>query len=58
MWRSIFTRIMDEDAPWVPMLNDERIVLHSARIAGDASLFTDPVHGPVNYDYVYAVDAQ
>jgi peptide/nickel transport system substrate-binding protein len=57
LWRSIFVKIMD-DAPWVPIMNDEHFILHSARILGDPSLFTDPVHGPVNFDHVYAVDAQ
>jgi ABC-type transport system substrate-binding protein len=55
LWRSIYGRIMQE-APWVPIMNQETYILHSARISGDPSLFTDPVHGPVNYDHVYATE--
>jgi hypothetical protein len=32
--------------------------MHTARIGGDDSLFNDPIHIPVNYNNVYAVDAQ
>jgi peptide/nickel transport system substrate-binding protein/oligopeptide transport system substrate-binding protein len=27
--------------------------MHSPRMKGDPSLYVDPVHIPVNYDYVY-----
>ena len=27
-------------------------------LGGDPALFTDPIHIPVNYDYIYAKDAQ
>jgi len=55
-WRDIFIKIM-ADAPWAPIFNEERFTMHSARIGGDNSWFVDPVHIPVNYDYVYAKDA-
>jgi oligopeptide transport system substrate-binding protein len=57
LWKQIFTKIQD-DAPWVPVFNEERYTMHSARIAGDPSLFVDPVHVPVNYNFIYATDAQ
>jgi ABC-type transport system substrate-binding protein len=57
LWGSIFTRIMD-DAPWAPIFNEERFTMRSARLGGDDALFVDPVHVPVNYDYVYAKDVQ
>jgi peptide/nickel transport system substrate-binding protein/oligopeptide transport system substrate-binding protein len=57
LWRSIFIAIMD-DAPWAPVFNEQRFTMHSPNIAGDDSLFVDPVHIPVNYDHVYAVSAQ
>jgi peptide/nickel transport system substrate-binding protein/oligopeptide transport system substrate-binding protein len=57
LWGSIFTRIMD-DAPWAPVFNEQRFTMHSPRMAGDPSLYVDPVHIPVNYDYVYVNDAQ
>ena len=28
------------------------------RLGGDPALFTDPIHIPVNYDYIFAKDAQ
>ena len=58
LWSQIFDKIMTQDAPWVPVFNERRYTLHSARIGGDDSLFVDPVHIPVNYNYVYATDAQ
>jgi ABC-type transport system substrate-binding protein len=57
MWRQIFIKIMD-DAPWVPVFDEVRYTMHTARIGGDDSLFNDPIHIPVNYNNVYAVDAQ
>ena len=45
-----------KDAPWAPVFNEKRFTMHSARLGGDDALFIDPVHIPVNYDYIY-VDA-
>lgn len=56
-WRDIYLAIM-EDAPWVPVFNEQRFTMRSNRIGGDEALFVDPVHVPVNYDYVYAKDVQ
>jgi peptide/nickel transport system substrate-binding protein/oligopeptide transport system substrate-binding protein len=58
LWRQIFTKIMTDDAPWAPVFNEERYTMHSARVAGDDALFVDPVHIPINYNAVYATDAQ
>jgi ABC-type transport system substrate-binding protein len=57
MWRQIFVKIMD-DAPWAPVFDEVRYTYHTPRIAGDAALFNDPIHIPINYEYVYATDAQ
>jgi peptide/nickel transport system substrate-binding protein len=57
-WRGIFTRIMDDDAPWAPIFHEEHYTIHSARIAGPEAVFNDPVHIPINYNAVYATDAQ
>jgi peptide/nickel transport system substrate-binding protein len=57
LWKKIFTDVM-ADAPWVPVFNEERYTIHSARIGGDPSLFVDPVHVPVNYNAIFATDAQ
>ena len=46
------------DAPWAPVFHEERYTMHTARIAGADNLFVDPVHIPVNYNAVYATDAQ
>ncbi len=56
-WKAIYLDVM-KDAPWVPIFNEQRFTYHSARLGGDASLFTDPIHIPVNYDYIFAKDAQ
>jgi ABC-type transport system substrate-binding protein len=56
-WAKIFTTIQD-DAPWVPVFNEQRFTLKSARMGGDPALYVDPVSIPVNYDYVYVTDAQ
>jgi peptide/nickel transport system substrate-binding protein len=56
-WRQIYLDIM-EDAPWVPVFNEQRFTLHSNNVAGDDSLFVDPVHIPVNYDYIHSAEAE
>ena len=57
LWRQIYNKIMD-DAPWVPVFNEVRFAMHSARIGGRDILFADPIHIPVHYEYVYAKDAE
>ncbi|MCZ6846389.1 MAG: ABC transporter substrate-binding protein, partial [Alphaproteobacteria bacterium] len=57
MWRGIYNKIMD-DAPWVPVMNEVRFAMHSARIGGKDIFFTDPIHIPVHYEYVYSKDVQ
>ena len=56
-WKAIFDDVL-KDAPWAPIFNEKRFTYHSARLGGDPSLFTDPIHIPVNYDYIFAKDAQ
>jgi len=51
-WGEIFTAAMD-DAPWVPIFNEQRYTVHSARMGGEDALYVDPVHIPVNYDYIW-----
>ncbi len=57
LWRQIFLKIMD-DAPWVPVFNEVRFAMHSARIGGKDVYFADPIHIPVNYEAVYANDVE
>ncbi len=58
LWKQIFDKIMTDDAPWAPVFNEKRYTMHTARVGGDDALFVDPVHIPVNYNYIYATDAQ
>ena len=56
-WKMVFDDVL-KDAPWAPIFNEKRFTYHSARLGGDPALFTDPIHIPVNYDYIFAKDAQ
>jgi ABC-type transport system substrate-binding protein len=56
-WREVYLAIM-EDAPWAPVFNEQRFTMKSLRLGGPDSIFVDPVHVPVNYDFVYASDVQ
>jgi ABC-type transport system substrate-binding protein len=51
LWRSIYNEVM-EDAPWVPVFNEQRFTTHAKRIIGSKEIFVDPVHIPVHYDVV------
>ncbi len=52
MWRGIFTDIM-KDAPWVPIFNEQRFIMHSKRLGGNDAYYVDPVRIPINYDYIH-----
>ncbi len=54
-WSDIYMAVM-EDAPWVPIFNEQRFTMRSARMGGDDALYVDPVSIPVNYDYVYVTE--
>lgn len=56
-WRDIYLDVM-KDAPWAPVFNEQRYTIRSERMGGDDAIFVDPVHIPVNYENVYAKDAQ
>ena len=57
LWSDIYAKVM-EDAPWAPVFNEQRFTMRSPRMAGDDKLYVDPVHIPINYDYVYVNDVQ
>ena len=57
LWREVYFGIMD-DAPWAPVFNEQRFTMKTDRLGGPDAIFVDPVHIPVHYDVVYAVDAQ
>jgi ABC-type transport system substrate-binding protein len=52
LWSDIYMGVM-EDAPWVPVFNEQRFTMKSARMGGADALYVDPVSIPINYDYVY-----
>lgn len=52
LWSDVYMGVM-EQAPWVPVFNEERYTMKSERMGGDDALYVDPVSIPVNYDYVY-----
>ncbi|MBA3446391.1 MAG: ABC transporter substrate-binding protein [Pseudaminobacter sp.] len=54
-WGAIYAEIM-KDAPWVPVFNEQRFTMKSPRMVGADNLFVDPVHIPINYDYVSVND--
>jgi ABC-type transport system substrate-binding protein len=56
-WASIFADVM-KDAPWVPIMNEVRYTMHSPKVGGDPKVFNDPIHIPVDYDYIYETDLQ
>ncbi|MFO1061246.1 MAG: ABC transporter substrate-binding protein [Dongiaceae bacterium] len=57
LWQEVFAAVMD-DAPWAPVFNEERFTMHSPRLGGEDALFVDPIHIPVNYDYVFVKDGK
>ena len=51
-WSDVYMKVM-EAAPWVPVFNEQRFTMKSARMGGADALYVDPVSIPVNYDYVW-----
>ena len=51
-WTGIYRQAM-ADAPWAPVFNEARITVRSPRMGGDDALYVDPVHYPVNYDFIW-----
>jgi ABC-type transport system substrate-binding protein len=54
-WSDVYMSVM-EDAPWVPVFNEQRYTMRSSRMGGADELYVDPVSIPVNYDYVYVTE--
>ena len=55
LWSQVYQDVMAQ-APWVPVFNEQRYTMKSARMGGDDALYVDPVSIPVNYDYVYVTE--
>ena len=45
-------RLVMADAPWIPIFNERRYTMRSARLSGSVAIFVDPIHIPVHYDEV------
>src|SRR3970282_2285829 len=41
-------RLVMADAPWIPIFNERRYTMRSARLSGSVALFVDPIHLPVD----------
>lgn len=54
-WSQVYQKVMAA-APWVPVFNEQRFTMKSARMGGADSLYVDPVSIPVNYDYVFVTE--
>ncbi len=50
-WGKIFTDIM-ADAPWVPVINERRVVAKSTRMGGPDNIYIDPTR-VINYDAIF-----
>ncbi|MFN3720423.1 MAG: ABC transporter substrate-binding protein [Rhizobium rhizophilum] len=50
-WGKIFTDIM-ADAPWVPVINERRVVAKSMRMGGPDNIYIDPTR-VINYDAIF-----
>ena len=55
LWSQVYQKVMAQ-APWVPVFNEQRYTMKSARMGGADALYVDPVSIPVNYDYVYVTE--
>ncbi|MCR6497973.1 ABC transporter substrate-binding protein [Shinella sp. CPCC 101442] len=50
-WSKIFTDVM-ADAPWVPVINERRVVAKSLRMGGPDNIYIDPTR-VINYDAIF-----
>ncbi|CAM3057388.1 ABC transporter substrate-binding protein [Paracoccus nototheniae] len=55
LWSQVYQDVMAQ-APWVPVFNEQRYTMKSARMGGADALYVDPVSIPVNYDYVFVTE--
>ncbi|MBO3761535.1 ABC transporter substrate-binding protein [Ciceribacter sp. L1K22] len=51
LWSKIYTDIM-ADAPWVPVINERRVVAKSLRMGGPDNIYIDPTR-VINYDAIF-----
>jgi len=51
-WAQIFTDIQSQDAPWIPVFNERRVVARSKRMGGPNEIYVDPTR-VINYEAIY-----
>jgi ABC-type transport system substrate-binding protein len=53
VWAQIFTDIQTQQAPWVPVFNERRVVAKSKRMGGPDQIYIDPTR-VIDYEAIYA----
>ncbi|MGX8008355.1 ABC transporter substrate-binding protein [Mesorhizobium sp. ORM8.1] len=51
-WAQIFTDIQTNDAPWIPVFNERRVVAKSKRMGGPDEIYIDPTR-VIDYEAIY-----
>ena len=51
-WKSIFTDIQTQQAPWVPVFNERRVVAKSKRMGGPDQIYIDPTR-VIDYEAIF-----
>ena len=52
VWKGIFTDIQTQQAPWVPVFNERRVVAKSTRMGGPDQIYIDPTR-VIDYEAIY-----
>lgn len=52
VWAQIFTDIQTNDAPWIPVFNERRVVAKAKRMGGPDEIYIDPTR-VINYEAIY-----
>ncbi len=52
VWAQIFTDIQKQEAPWVPVFNERRVVAKSKRMGGPDQFYLDPTR-VIDYEAIY-----
>ncbi|WP_425352303.1 ABC transporter substrate-binding protein [Mesorhizobium sophorae] len=51
-WAQIFTDIQTNEAPWIPVFNERRVVAKSKRMGGPDEIYIDPTR-VIDYEAIY-----
>ena len=52
VWKQIFTDIQTQQAPWVPVFNERRVVAKSKRMGGPDEIYIDPTR-VIDYEAIF-----